>query len=120
MRRFIPALALLVLASCTSGSPAGYEMSEYSIAGPAALAPGTDSVPISNAGRFPHALVVTDEAGTVKAATGLVEPGETVHLDFDLGPGSYVFTCRIVVEIDGGVLVDHYQQGMMARVEVAA
>lgn len=80
---------------------------------------GEVTLAITNAGEFSHTLVVTDDFGEVIAATGLVNPGEQATLVMDLAPGSYQFSCRIVSSFEGQVF-DHYQMGMMARVEVAS
>ena len=52
------------------------------------------------------------------ASTDVLDPGSTASLGVDFAPGEYVFTCRIVVEIPEGGLVDHYAEGMEATVTI--
>lgn len=74
-------------------------------------------VPVRNDGEFAHTLVITDEWGEVVAATDLIEPGEEIAIGLTLDPGTYQLTCRIVVEVDDG-LVDHFERGMSTIVSV--
>lgn len=120
MRRpFSIAVALLLtLAACSSAGSIqdGYDLREFSIEGPAAASAGPSSLAISNSGVFPHTLVIADEAGTVVAATELIQPGETLELGVDLPPGEYQFTCRIVSQKPDGEIVDHFERGMVETV----
>ena len=81
---------------------------------------GTVELLVENYGEFSHTLVVSDASGTVIGATDLIDPEATTVLTVDLLPGSYTFTCRIVKGLDDGTIVDHYQQGMAASVDVSA
>lgn len=121
MRRSLAVVvACLTLAAC--GPVAGgnaYDLVEFAIAGPGQLDSGSSSLSVSNSGEFPHTLVVTDSAGEVVAATSLVQPGETVELAVDLTSGLYSFTCRIVAQDGEGNLIDHFEAGMAATVEVS-
>lgn len=122
MRRAILAMALLV-AACGSAAPAtsatAVVLTEGHIAVDSVhLAAGAVTLDIANVGQFPHTLVVTDTAGAVLAATGLIAPGESATLVVDLVPGDYQFSCRIVSSA-GGEVFDHYQMGMVARVEAS-
>ena len=122
-RRWVPALALLTLSSCGGAavSETSVALTEFSVA-PVAdrLKAGTVELSVSNSGEFSHTLVVSDNAGTVVAATALIDPGETSRLSIDLQPGAYMFTCRIVGQTGTGEIVDHYQRGMVARVDVTS
>lgn len=122
MRRALAGLAAcLALAGCAQVAETGaYELVEFSIAGPDRLDSGSSSLTVSNAGEFPHTMVVTDSAGEVVAATSLVQPGQSVELAVDLTPGRYSFTCRIVAQDSEGQLIDHFEAGMAANVEVSA
>ncbi|MGI8515326.1 MAG: hypothetical protein ACR2NT_09340 [Acidimicrobiia bacterium] len=46
-------------------------------------------------------------------------PGASIEVGLDLIPDTYQLTCRIVVQLEDGTLVDHYQNGMGETVEVA-
>jgi uncharacterized cupredoxin-like copper-binding protein len=114
---------LLILSSCTVAavSQTSVALDEFSVT-PVAdrLRAGTVDLSVSNSGEFPHTLVVSDSAGTVVAATALIRPGETSSLSIDLQPGAYMFTCRIVGESGSGEIIDHYQRGMAARIDVTS
>lgn len=112
--------AALVLNACDGSSAADMtvELAEFSITAPRVISAGTGQVEIDNAGDFTHTLVITDASGEVAAASGLIQPGETTYLDIDLEPGTYSFTCRIVAQDGEGNLIDHYQSGMNATVDV--
>lgn len=119
MKRLLAVGALLIAAcSATSSASDYYQLGEFFISGPTALAQGTSQISVENSGEFPHTLVVSTPDGTVVTATDLVMPGETATLDFELAPGTYQFTCRIVGEGPDGELVDHYERGMHATVAV--
>lgn len=121
MRSFIVALvALIALTACTRAAAEGaFDLTEFSISGPNRLDSGPNSLTVSNSGEFSHTLVVTDSTGQVLAATPLVGPGESVELAVDLAPDRYSFTCRIVAEDGDGNLIDHFESGMAASVEVS-
>ena len=109
----------ILVGSCASASePAGFELAEFSIDGPARLSPGQDSLTATNGGEFPHTLVITDAEGAVVAATDLIQPGETVAIPAILTEGIFQFTCRIVAQDGQGQIIDHYEAGMNAVVEV--
>ena len=82
------------------------------------LAVGAATLEVVNDGEFDHTLVVATATGQVIAATDVIASGESIALDLDLVPGEYEFTCRIVVQTDDGVTIDHYAQGMVAHVTV--
>lgn len=113
------AVAMLVIACSSPASQAtSYDLTEFEINGPAAAPEGASSLTVSNSGDFPHTLVIADQAGTVIAATDLVQPGETVQLDVQLSEGTFQFTCRIVAQRPDGELVDHFEEGMVETVVV--
>lgn len=114
-------LAVLLLALCAcAGSTASdsFELSEFSVLGPDHLDAGENVIAVTNNGLYTHTLVVTDSSGQVVGATSVVQPGESVSLDVELDPGQYSFTCRIVAENPDGNLVDHYEAGMYALIQV--
>ncbi|HEX6220970.1 MAG TPA: cupredoxin domain-containing protein [Acidimicrobiia bacterium] len=118
-RRLVLVVVLLALCGC-AGSTAGdgFELEEFSILGPGDLDVGNNTITVTNTGMYTHTLVVTDGSGQVVGATSLVQPGETASLDLDLAPGQYSFTCRIVAEDPDGNIIDHYEAGMNALVDV--
>jgi hypothetical protein len=119
-RRLGLLLVVALLAGCSSGEPSeGFELSEFTIAGPGTIGGNAQSLAVRNSGEFPHTLVVTDSSGQVVAATSLIAPGESTTFDVDLDDGTYSFTCRIVAQTGEGALIDHFQSGMHATVEVA-
>lgn len=120
MRIRVVIIALLAgIVACSSATTAEhFDLVEFAITGPTQLDRDTGTIPVSNSGAFAHTLVVTDPAGSVVAATTLLQPGESVDLDVALDPGTYAFTCRIVVETPDGALVDHFEEGMALTVEV--
>lgn len=83
------------------------------------LQAGTVELLVENSGEFSHTLVVSDASGTVIGATDLIGPEAESILTVDLLPGSYTFTCRIVKGLDDGSIVDHYQLGMTASIDVS-
>jgi plastocyanin len=124
LKKYLAALLLMLsLAAC--GSP-GVDSTAVSLGefwvGPGAdrLQAGTVVLTVENYGEFPHTLVISDSSGTVLAATDLVNPEEEVDLTVTLEPGTYSFTCRIVVSLEDGTVIDHYQEGMATSVEVVA
>lgn len=113
------AAAALVIAGCSSDStPAGFDLSEFDVDGPSSLPEGAQTIQVTNSGEFPHTLVVTDRDGNVVAGTDLLQPGEMTSIDLDVDQGRYQFTCRIVTEIEGGEIIDHFQEGMNTTVDV--
>jgi hypothetical protein len=124
MRRSrIAVLVLLFLPGCGGPGVAEttIELKEFSVS-PAEdyLRAGIVDLSISNSGDFPHTLVVSSSSGTVVAGTSLIPPGGASSLSIELEPGAYTFTCRIVGESSSGEIIDHYQRGMVARVDVRA
>ena len=117
------ALLIAVLGACSEPgvSSSEIEVGEFWIsAGDRVLRAGTIDLVVENYGEFPHTLVVSDAAGIVIAATDLIGPDAETGLTLNLQPGSYMFTCRIVKGQEDGTVVDHYQEGMAASVDVAA
>lgn len=113
-------IAILLLSACDPAADAdmSVELTEFSIASPSSIGDHVDEIEVTNIGEFTHTLVITDSEGEVAAASGLIQPGETFHLDIDLAPGTYSFTCRIVAQDGDGDLIDHYEAGMNTMVEV--
>ena len=99
----------------------GVEIGEFWVS-PAdgVLQAGTVELLVGNYGEFSHTLVVSNASGTVIGATDLIGPEAEEILTVDLPPGSYTFTCRIVKRLDDGTIVDHYQLGMTASIDVSA
>lgn len=120
MRRLLllAGVCLLVVACSTSSSAPGFALDEFSISGPENLPTGTQKLMVANSGELPHTLVVTDATGGVVAATDVIPPGEESAIQLTLEEGRYSFTCRIVAQNDEGGLVDHFEAGMSAMVEV--
>jgi hypothetical protein len=121
MMRARVALLLLVLQAC-SGSPqpaTQVELAEFSVSVQHAVwRAGRIHLDVENLGAFPHTLVVTTDNGTVVAASPVLQSDETIELDLDLEPGTYHLSCRLVVETDDGMLIDHFERGMHATVTV--
>jgi plastocyanin len=116
----VTGMMILSLSACDPAAQADMvvELTEFSITSPSSITASVDEIEVSNVGEFTHTVVITDSEGRVAAASGLIEPGETIRLDIDLAPGTYSFTCRIVAQDDAGNLIDHYESGMNATVEV--
>lgn len=113
------AMAAIGMSGCAiDAATSGFDLTEFAVDGPGSLSAETKAVQVSNHGQFPHTLVVTDHQGQVVANTDLLQPGESVSLELDVDPGTYQFTCRIVTEIEGGAIIDHFQEGMSATVDV--
>ena len=119
-RMLLALVTAITLTACSSAVEGGqsFDLSEFSIAGPASLAEGTNSLSVGNSGQFPHTLVISADDGTVIAASDLIQPGETAQLEFSLEEGAYRFTCRIVNQTEDGEIVDHYEEGMVMTVSV--
>ena len=117
-------LAVLVvgLAGCAGGSAsaaAEVELGEFWVTPDHdVLSAGSVELTVENYGEFPHTMVVSDSTGVVIAATDLITPDAETTLNIDLLPGTYSFTCRIVNGLEDGTVLDHYQRGMVATVEV--
>ena len=116
----VTALAMAGLAACgpTPAASDTVTLGEYFVTAEDSRAPGPAELTVANAGQFPHTLVVTRQSGEVVAATDIIPAGGTVTATFDLAPGDYQFTCRIVAESADGSIVDHFEKGMRARVTV--
>lgn len=119
----IAILLAFVATACTSSLPPGpstVTLSEFAVESSAhSLEPGPSTLEIHNAGEFGHTLVITDEAGSVVAATELIQSGDSLSMPVELDAGRYELTCRIVFETESGDLVDHYERGMRSTVIVA-
>lgn len=116
MRRL--AVLLLLVAACTKGStPDAVVLDEFSISLPDIDA-STYELSVRNEGEFTHTLVVSDGQGSVVFATGAIEAGETATVPVDFDPGTYQFSCRIVVGTDDGGISDHFELGMVADIEL--
>lgn len=112
----------LTLTACSGAVEAeqGFDLSEFSIEGPARLTSGNSSLSVGNSGQFPHTLVISGDDGTVIAASDLIPPGETAQLELFLDDGAYQFSCRIVSQTPDGAIVDHYEEGMAKTVSVGS
>ena len=121
MKRLV-AIASLAIAGCTAAGasvgPPRVDLGEFSVEASGSFTAGSNSITVANAGEFGHTLVVADESGRVVDASPLVAPGEAITFDVELAPGTYDFTCRIVVQTGDGRLVDHYAEGMETTVVV--
>lgn len=124
MRRLVLTVIVAgaILGACGEATPVtsiDIDLDEYSIdSSSGVLLEGPVTMSLANVGERPHTIVVSTLDGTVVAASGVVPAGETGEFIARLQPGVYEFTCRIVAEFDGE-LVDHYELGMVTRVEVA-
>jgi uncharacterized cupredoxin-like copper-binding protein len=123
MRR-LPALlvATVSLSGCASTpvDSAVIVLDEYTIEiSASALKTGPVAFAVENAGEFSHTLIVARADGSAVAATETIAPGASAELLIDLTPGSYQVSCRIVVQLPDGTIVDHYEQGMLASMTVA-
>jgi hypothetical protein len=123
---FVSAITLLavVIAACGTPAPAQgpieIELDDFFIE-PAAdtIAAGQIKFDVFNEGEFPHTLVVATNGGEVVYASEVLNPGGTLEVDLDLVPDTYQLTCRIVVQLADGQIIDHYQNGMGETIEVA-
>lgn len=125
MRRIVLGVLLsLAVVSCAQDaatSAAEFTLFEFGIDGSVEnLAAGPVTLTVRNSGEFAHTLVVAEHMGAVLTATEVLAAGESVVLDLDLAPGSYEFTCRIVGQREDGSIVDHFEEGMEADIEVLA
>lgn len=112
-----PAITGCTAAGASVGPPR-VDLGEFGVEASVSFTAGSDSITVANAGEFGHTLVVADESGRVVDASRLVAPGEEITFDVELTPGTYDFTCRIVVQTGDGRLVDHYAEGMRTTVVV--
>jgi plastocyanin len=116
------AVACVALAACTpvdAASASQVTLREFAIEVDAAEIDPGGTLQVANVGEFGHTLVISDSSGAVVAATDLIAAGESLPIEADWAPGTYSLTCRIVVEAEPGVLVDHYAEGMQATLSVA-
>lgn len=123
VKRLLLVLPVLALIACAGpgSSTADVELGEFWVTPDVrVLQAGAVKLVVENYGEFPHTLVVSDASGTVIAATDLINPEAETVLTVSLEPGVYMFSCRIVLGLDDGTVIDHYQNGMAASVEVAA
>ena len=104
-------------AAATDGPPA-VDLDEFSVAASGAFAPGRNDLSLTNSGEFGHTVVVADATGRVIGATDVIPPGERQGFSLDLAAGTYEISCRIVVATEDGTLVDHYEEGMVTRIDV--
>lgn len=113
---------MILIASCSTpaltGTAPAVDLSEFSISAVGPFEAGVNEISVTNAGEFGHTLVIADMSGVVIDATPVIPGGETLLFTVDLEPGSYEFSCRIVVQTDDGTLVDHYHEGMTTTVNV--
>lgn len=119
MRRVACAL-VFALTAClpVSSADSSIILTEFEVEVANRLGPGPNSLEVVNSGEFNHTLVVSTADGTVLRSTEVLTPGETASLEVDLEPGRYQFSCRVVVQIPDGSIVDHYAEGMAASVTV--
>ena len=116
------ALAAMILTGCgsTPVDSAMIVLDEYSIDLSAPVVQtGPIVLTVENVGEFSHTLVVARADGSAVAATETIAPGSAVELPLDLEPGGYQVSCRIVVQLPDGTIIDHYEQGMLASMTVA-
>ena len=123
MRRLsvLGVLAFALLSGCSgaaSGSRAVLLGDGYIRVPAAPYTAGLATIEIENVGELDHTLVVTKADGSPIAATGSVPAGEFATLTVDLAPGTYTFSCRIVVQLPDGTVMDHYQLGMVSTITV--
>jgi hypothetical protein len=123
MRRLVWLMLMLGVVAC-SASPvenSQVDLAEFSVTvDEELLQTGVVDLSIENYGQYPHTLVISTIEGSVLAATDLILAGEQRELQIDLAPGVYMFTCRIVNSDGEGGVIDHYQNGMSATVEVVS
>jgi len=115
---------ILIVVTAACSTPAPVSMTEVGLAefrvSPADehLAAGPVAFEVVNSGEFSHTFVMTAADGSVVAATDPIGPDTTYTLTVGLAPGTYQVSCRIVVQLADGTIVDHYQEGMHALVHV--
>lgn len=122
MRRiatFVVATSLLAGCSGTAADSGVIVLDEYSIdVATPNLQTGPVPIMIENAGDFSHTLIVTRADGSAVTATETIAPGASVSLTVDLEPGKYQVSCRIVVQLPDGTIIDHYEAGMLASLTI--
>ena len=115
-------LVVLLVASCAAPTPGEgapvVHLHEFSVDATGAFRSGLNDIAVHNQGEFGHTLVIADKTGAVVDATGVIPAGESSVFSVNLEPGTYEFSCRIVVQTGDGTLVDHYHEGMTTTVEV--
>lgn len=133
VRGVLATAAVLVVAACGNGGGGTTEvqLSEFAVSpSPGSLSAGEITFDATNAGEFPHELVVarsdlapdalpTAEDGgvdesqvTVIGRIDVFDPG-TMSLALDLDEGAYVLYCNIVfVAEEGADPFSHYASGM--------
>jgi hypothetical protein len=123
VKRLLTSLALLTMIAACSGTPAETSrvvLNEFSmVASPARLAAGVVDFELENVGEQAHMMVITDDDGSVLASTDPIPPGETATLRASLEAGRYLASCRIVVQLPDGSIVDHLEEGMVTTLRVA-
>lgn len=124
MRRAATVVVLLSALVGCSGTPADESrvvLNEFSmVASPGLLAAGTVDFELVNVGEQGHMMVITDDDGAVLATSDVIAPGATAKLRTDLEPGRYLASCRIVVQLPDGRIVDHLEEGMLTTLRVEA
>lgn len=121
MKGLLLPVAAALLAGCAAGAPPtapAVVVDEYTVHTPGRWPTGRTTVSVVNEGEVPHTVVVTDGEGRPVAVTDLVAPGEETDLVVDLSPGRYVVSCRIVVRLADGTVMDHLEAGMSRPVEI--
>ena len=124
MRRLL-ALLLLAVMACSVGDDAGgapaVAMDEFSVVASGTFTAGVNDVVVRNDGEFGHTVVFAEPDGTVVAASPSIAPGEELVFPVRLEAGTeYEISCRIVVGIGEGQIVDHYEEGMLTSIVVEA
>ncbi|MEX2322787.1 MAG: hypothetical protein WEA29_03335 [Acidimicrobiia bacterium] len=124
MKRALASIVLLSAITACSGTPADESrvvLSEYSmVASPGLLTAGAVDFEVENVGEQGHMMVITDGQGTVLATTEVIPPGTTTTLRAELEAGRYLASCRIVVQLPEGRIVDHLEEGMVTMLRVSA
>ena len=123
IRRLVSVLGgLVLLASCAGARPVSeiaIGLSEFDIDLSHSLAAGGElTLELANVGELPHTIVISAADGKVVAASDAIQSETTSTFSVTLEPGEYEFTCRIVAEFDG-VLLDHFELGMVESVTVS-
>lgn len=121
MRHFLVALALLSTGCAPQLAPeegVSVRLAEFRVEAAGTFVAGSNLITVSNDGKFGHTLVVADRDGDVVAASPVVGPGDRIEFTLDLSPGIYELSCRMVIQTEEGRLVDHYEEGMIATIEV--
>lgn len=111
----------ILLVGCAPSTVGGSAviLDEFHITAARTLDFGLQQLEVTNSGEFGHTLVVSTRDGTVLASTAVLPPGASTVLRLELVPGEYQLSCRIVVQVPDGSIVDHYAEGMVASVTVS-